>query len=160
MKLVNKIAGKKSKWKIVEKEFVQGKDVSQNDAWKLILLSDFFPKVPYHFSIADLIIKQNSGHHDLCGYCSWSEWFVLWGWWRRREWGRWWTWRVWRGRRSKVTVLLENCIYFQIKLSHLGVSCWVSCFPSDPQLSGESGVSLTLSQVFPGQDFLLLTIEL
>ena len=45
VKLVNKVAGKKSKWKIVEKEFVQGKDVSQNDAWKLILLSDFFPKV-------------------------------------------------------------------------------------------------------------------
>ena len=45
MKLVNKVAGKKSKWKIVEKEFVQGKDVSQNDAWKLILLSDLFPKV-------------------------------------------------------------------------------------------------------------------
>ena len=61
MKLVNKIAGKKSAWKIVEKEFVQvrqmqilifqstdnfqGKDVSKNDAWKLILLSDLFPKV-------------------------------------------------------------------------------------------------------------------
>ena len=45
VKLVNKVAGRKSKWKIVEKEFVQGKDVSQNDAWKLILLSDFFPKV-------------------------------------------------------------------------------------------------------------------
>ena len=54
---MNKIAGKKSKWKIVEKEFVQGKDVSQNDAWKLILLSDFFPKVSLCVYIADLIIK-------------------------------------------------------------------------------------------------------
>ena len=45
MKLVNKVAGKKSRWKIVEKEFVQGKDVSKFDAWKLILLSDLFPKV-------------------------------------------------------------------------------------------------------------------
>ena len=45
MKLVNKIAGKKSKWKIVEKEFVQGHDVSKIDAWKFILLSDLFPKV-------------------------------------------------------------------------------------------------------------------
>eukprot|EP00090_Calanus_glacialis_P021065 TRINITY_DN32503_c0_g1_i1.p1 TRINITY_DN32503_c0_g1~~TRINITY_DN32503_c0_g1_i1.p1 ORF type:complete len:196 (-),score=78.85 TRINITY_DN32503_c0_g1_i1:51-581(-) len=44
VKLVSKIAGKKSAWKIVEKEFVQGKDVSKNDAWKLILLSDLFPK--------------------------------------------------------------------------------------------------------------------
>jgi len=41
---VNKVAGKKSRWKIVEKEFVQGKDVSKFDAWKLILLSDLFPK--------------------------------------------------------------------------------------------------------------------
>ena len=30
---------------MVEKEFVQGKDVSKYDAWKLILLSDLFPKV-------------------------------------------------------------------------------------------------------------------
>ena len=52
MKLVNKVAGKKSKWKIVEKEFVQGKDVSQNDAWKLILLSDFFPKVSILYECA------------------------------------------------------------------------------------------------------------
>ena len=42
---MNKVAGKKSRWKIVEKEFVQGKDVSKFDAWKLILLSDLFPKV-------------------------------------------------------------------------------------------------------------------
>ena len=56
---MNKIAGKKSKWKIVEKEFVQGKDVSQNDAWKLILLSDFFPKVSHYVYISDLIIKKN-----------------------------------------------------------------------------------------------------
>ena len=45
MKLVSKVAGKKSRWKVVEKEFVQGKDVSKYDAWKLILLSDLFPKV-------------------------------------------------------------------------------------------------------------------
>ena len=45
MKLVNKVAGRTSKWKVVEKEFVQGKDVSKQDAWKLILLSDLFPKV-------------------------------------------------------------------------------------------------------------------
>jgi len=44
VKLVSKVAGKKSRWKIVEKEFVQGKDVSKYDAWKLILLSDLFPK--------------------------------------------------------------------------------------------------------------------
>ena len=45
VKLVNKVAGRTSKWKVVEKEFVQGKDVSKQDAWKLILLSDLFPKV-------------------------------------------------------------------------------------------------------------------
>ena len=56
MKLVNKVAGRKSKWKIVEKEFVQGKDVSQNDAWKLILLSDFFPKV-FFILVLDLLIS-------------------------------------------------------------------------------------------------------
>jgi len=44
VKLVNKVAGRTSKWKVVEKEFVQGKDVSKQDAWKLILLSDLFPK--------------------------------------------------------------------------------------------------------------------
>merc|ERR1712037_1056948 len=36
--------GEKSTWKIVEKQFIQGKDVSKNDAWKLIFLSDIFPK--------------------------------------------------------------------------------------------------------------------
>ena len=49
MKLVNKVAGRTSKWKVVEKEFVQGKDVSKQDAWKLILLSDLFPKVSPKF---------------------------------------------------------------------------------------------------------------
>jgi len=44
VKLVSKVAGKTSRWKVVEKEFVQGKDVSKYDAWKLILLSDLFPK--------------------------------------------------------------------------------------------------------------------
>jgi len=44
VKLVGQVAGKKSTWKIVEKEFIQGKDVSKNDAWKLIFLSDIFPK--------------------------------------------------------------------------------------------------------------------
>ena len=53
---MNKVAGRKSKWKIVEKEFVQGKDVSQNDAWKLILLSDFFPKV-FSILVLDLLIS-------------------------------------------------------------------------------------------------------
>merc|ERR1711872_351944 len=31
-------------WKIVEKQFTQGKDVSSSDAWKMILFSDLFPK--------------------------------------------------------------------------------------------------------------------
>merc|ERR1712156_65022 len=44
VKLVGQVAGKKSSWKIVEKQFIQGKDVSKNDAWKLIFLSDIFPK--------------------------------------------------------------------------------------------------------------------
>jgi len=44
VKLVGQVAGKKSTWKIVEKEFIQGRDVSKNDAWKLIFLSDIFPK--------------------------------------------------------------------------------------------------------------------
>jgi len=44
VKLVGQVAGKKSQWKIVEKQFIQGKDVSKNDAWKLIFLSDIFPK--------------------------------------------------------------------------------------------------------------------
>merc|ERR1712212_1187717 len=44
VKLVGQVAGKKSTWKIVEKQFIQGRDVSKNDAWKLIFLSDIFPK--------------------------------------------------------------------------------------------------------------------
>ena len=56
MKLVNKIAVKKSKWKIVEKEFVQGHDVSKIDAWKFILLSDLFPKVFLSFHQLYLIL--------------------------------------------------------------------------------------------------------
>ena len=48
MRLVNNVAGKRSRWKIIEKEFIQGKDVSKFDAWKLILLSDLFPKVRHY----------------------------------------------------------------------------------------------------------------
>ena len=54
MKLVNKVAGRTSKWKVVEKEFVQGKDVSKQDAWKLILLSDLFPKVSRKLQIVTM----------------------------------------------------------------------------------------------------------
>ena len=66
MKLVSKVAGRKSKWKIVEKEFVQGKDVSQNDAWKLILLSDFFPKVFSVFS--NIFYTDDKGYNNPGGY--------------------------------------------------------------------------------------------
>ena len=62
---MNKVAGRKSKWKIVEKEFVQGKDVSQNDAWKLILLSDFFPKVFLFLFLLISFILMLKGYNNL-----------------------------------------------------------------------------------------------